>query len=382
MARKNRISVPDGIYHVTTRIAHGAMLLKSDAIKGRVVGAMYKTAAFSGVELYAWCVMDNHIHMLVHVPNVPKQYHIKSDIEPPSYAFGMRPAECRTPIWSEDDDAPIAVHPRPPLEFTLPDEELLRRIRIYYDTKTAEKMLQRWETAAAAGAAYLVEEEKERYLRRMYNISQFMKTFKERVTRMFNEDYGHKGALWQGRFYSGLVENVSEVLSIVAAYIEYNPVKAKLTSTPSLWRWNSFSTAMGEGESANQCRKMYEKMLGLKWPQAKAKMEAIFADKLPDDLSAEKLQSICDCYDDEAAKEKYYRLHERKSDDDRKKPWKRPVRASQAMRVTLKIFRGAFIGSVEFALRTIISLPPGYPMHKTRSAKRCKALDWQEPMVA
>ena len=26
MARKNRISVPNGIYHVTTRIAHGAML--------------------------------------------------------------------------------------------------------------------------------------------------------------------------------------------------------------------------------------------------------------------------------------------------------------------------------------------------------------------
>ena len=59
----------------------------------------------------------------------------------------------------------------------------------------------------------MAEEEKERYFRRMYNISQFMKTFKERVTKMFNEDYGHKGALWQGRFYSGLVENISQVLS-------------------------------------------------------------------------------------------------------------------------------------------------------------------------
>ena len=130
MARKNRISVPNGIYHVTTRIAHGAMLLKSDAVKERVVSAMYKTAAFSGVELYAWCVMDNHIHMLVHVPNVPKQYRINPDIDPPSYAFGMRPAECRIPIWSKDDDVPITALPRPPLEFKLPDEELLRRIRI------------------------------------------------------------------------------------------------------------------------------------------------------------------------------------------------------------------------------------------------------------
>ena len=230
MARKNRISVPNGIYHVTTRIAHGAMLLKSDAVKERVVSAMYKTAAFSGVELYAWCVMDNHIHMLVHVPNVPKQYRVNPDIDPPSYAFGMRPAECRIPIWSKDDDVPITALPRPPLEFKLPDEELLRRIRILYDAKTAEKKLNSWNAAIATGASYVVEEEKERYFRRMYNISQFMKTFKERVTKMFNEDYGHKGALWQGRFYSGLVENISQVLSIVAAYIDYNPVKDNIIS--------------------------------------------------------------------------------------------------------------------------------------------------------
>ena len=382
MARKNRISVPNGIYHVTTRIAHGAMLLKSDAVKERVVSAMHKTAAFSGVELYAWCVMDNHIHMLVHVPNVPKQYRVNPDIDPPSYAFGMRPAECRIPIWSKDDDVPIKALPRPPLEFKLPDEELLRRIRILYDAKTAEKKLNNWNAAIATGVSYIVEEEKERYFRRMYNISQFMKTFKERVTKMFNEDYGHKGALWQGRFYSGLVENTSQVLSIVAAYIDYNPVKARLTSTPSAWRWNSFSTAMGDGDLANKCRKMYERMLGLKWPEAKTKMEAIFADKLPDDLSAEKLQTICDYYDDESAKAEYYREHPHQSNDEKTKPWKRQIRASQAIRVTLKIFKGAFIGSVEFALKTIMSLPTDYPMHKTRSAKRCRALDWREPIVA
>lgn len=382
MARKNRISVPNGVYHVTTRIAHGAMLLKNDTIKERVVSAMYKTAAFSGVELYAWCVMDNHIHMLVYVPNVPKEYRVNPEIDPPSYAFGMRPAECRIPIWSKDEDVPITLLPRPPIGFKLPDEELLRRIRILYNTKTAERMLNRWTAAISSGARYLVDEEKDRYFRRMYNISQFMKTFKERVTRMFNDDYGHKGALWQGRFYSGLVENTSNVLSIVAAYIDYNPVKAKLTSTPNSWRWSSFSTALGEGDIANQCRKMYEKMLGLKWPEAKAKMEAIFNDKLPDNLSEDQLRSICDYYDEESAKVEYYREHDRKQDDDEIRPWKRSIRASQAIRVNLRIFKGAFIGSVEFALKTIMSLPTDYPMHKTRSAKRCKALDWCEPIVA
>ena len=100
---------------------------------------------------------------------------------------------------------------------------------------------------------------------------------------------------------------------------------------------------MGEGDAARQCRKMYEKMLGLKWPEAKAKMEAIFADKLPEDLSAEKLQTICDYYDDESAKAEYYREHPYQSTDEKTKPWKRQIRASQAIRVTLKIFKGAFM---------------------------------------
>ena len=33
MARKNRVSVYDGVYHVTTRIANRAMLLEPDEVK-------------------------------------------------------------------------------------------------------------------------------------------------------------------------------------------------------------------------------------------------------------------------------------------------------------------------------------------------------------
>ena len=37
MARKNRVSVYDGVYHVTTRIANRAMLLKPDEVKERLM---------------------------------------------------------------------------------------------------------------------------------------------------------------------------------------------------------------------------------------------------------------------------------------------------------------------------------------------------------
>ena len=40
MARKNRVTVPDGVYHVTARVAHGAMLLRDDKVKDRIFGTL------------------------------------------------------------------------------------------------------------------------------------------------------------------------------------------------------------------------------------------------------------------------------------------------------------------------------------------------------
>ena len=66
MARKNRVTVPDGIYHVTARVAHRAMLLMDERVKDRICGWIRDVARFSGVEVYSYCVMDNHLHLLVH----------------------------------------------------------------------------------------------------------------------------------------------------------------------------------------------------------------------------------------------------------------------------------------------------------------------------
>ena len=60
MARKNRVSVYDGVYHVTTRIANRAMLLKPDEVKERLMKWIVSVANFSGVEVWGFTVMDNH----------------------------------------------------------------------------------------------------------------------------------------------------------------------------------------------------------------------------------------------------------------------------------------------------------------------------------
>ena len=46
--------------------------------------------------------MDNHLHLIVHVPPVPKEYWLDANEEPAAYAFGMRPPECRVPLWNGD----------------------------------------------------------------------------------------------------------------------------------------------------------------------------------------------------------------------------------------------------------------------------------------
>ena len=104
--------MPDAIYHVTTRIAHGAMLLVDDVVKEKIMWIIYGTALFAGVDVYACCVMDNHLHILVHVPRVPETLWTEEGCEPDAYAFGMRPPECRRPMWPRPQKV-TAPRPKP-----------------------------------------------------------------------------------------------------------------------------------------------------------------------------------------------------------------------------------------------------------------------------
>ena len=385
MARRNRVSVPDAVYHITTRIAHRALLLVGDGVKDAVFRMIYDVALFSGVEVFACCVMENHLHLLVHVPRVPAEYWTDEAAEPDAYAFGMRPPERRRPMWPGSGDGAVPP-PRPALGFLLDDGELLRRLAGIYGGERAERRVEGWRALEEAGCAARAQADRERLCRRMYNVSQFMKTLKERITGLFNSPrggVGHAGALWEGRFRSGVVERSERVMAVVAGYVEYNPVKAGIAESPAAWRWSSYSCALGDGPLAGTCRRMYERMLGCPWGEARARMEAIFADRLPDDLSPESLREICEHYAEMDARRRRGSAVEGPGvADGGGEPAEEShprVRASQAIRVTLRVFGGAFIGSAEFARRTLSLLPRGFPAPGTRSARMCAALLWELP---
>lgn len=286
MARKNRVSVLNGFYHITTRIVNRELWFSNPALKDLIVGWLYGIAEFSGVELLAWCVMNNHLHLFVRIPPVPKKYWLDPNVEPASYAFGMRPLECRQPLWTSGDNPHMPVHGlRPPTDFTLSDEEMLSRLlALYGDEKRVAAIRRDWESKRGEGDDAAVEAVKDGYCRRMYNLSQFMKTLKERISQNINRTAKHVGHVFEERFHSSLIEADGSVQLFVSLYIDYNPYKAHLARDGQFYQWSSFGQACGHGPHAKECQAAYEKIWGRPWKEVREAILTVFRSRLPEGL--------------------------------------------------------------------------------------------------
>ena len=186
--RRPRIKVDgEGFYHVVSRIG-GRRFLINDAEKGVLLGMIRAAAIFSGVELYTYAVMSNHFHLLVRVPR-------KQEVS---------------------------------------DKELLRRMEALYGTPKFLKVLEKWEKWTTKKQEGRVEAEKARLRARMYDLSQFCKTFKETYTQDYNKRHDNTGTIWEGRFKSILLEGSWRTLMTVAGYIHLNPVRAEMVAQPEL----------------------------------------------------------------------------------------------------------------------------------------------------
>lgn len=67
--RKPRHLEIDAIYHVTARINRRAMELAPPFIKELLISIIKRAAKKYTFELFAWAIMDNHIHLLIHPLN-------------------------------------------------------------------------------------------------------------------------------------------------------------------------------------------------------------------------------------------------------------------------------------------------------------------------
>jgi len=201
--RYHRIKLEEAAtYHVMSRVIEHRFIF-GDVAKNYMSGLMRRLEVFSGCQVRTYSFLDNHFHILLHVPE----------------------------------------------RVVVSDDEVKRRARVLYGKKKYALMERDWEIWEEQGQVERVREQLDKFRVRMYDLSQFMKTFKQRLSIYYNAKSGRKGAgpLWNDRYKSVLVEENEYSQVVVAAYIDLNPVRAGIVKDPKGYRWSGYAEAVARG---------------------------------------------------------------------------------------------------------------------------------------
>lgn len=198
--RRLLVSGEPAVYHVMSRTAFRLPQF-GDMEKEIFTRMLFQQAAFAGIDVLAYCIMSNHVHLLVWVPPVD----------------------------------------------SLPDGVLLERYGHYYGHQKTPRSTYSIEELKAILQEDGPEAEiaRRRILSRMGDLSAFMRELKQRFTIWYNQRHENSGTIWAARYKSLLVEASAESLSRVAAYIDLNPVRAGLVDDPKNYRWCGYASALG-----------------------------------------------------------------------------------------------------------------------------------------
>ena len=197
------------IYHCVSRVVDRQRVF-GPAEKEQFAYFMRIYEKFCQVRILTYCVMSNHIHILVEIPEVP---------------------EDRGRSWS--------------------DEEFLKHISClyfgdYYGAISNELKELRKQGRHAEAVAF-----RDRFFARMWDLSAFMHDLKLRFAKWFNKEHGRDGVLWSENFKSVLVES-GHAARTVGAYIDLNPVRAGIVKDPKDYRWSGYAEAVSGEKRARE----------------------------------------------------------------------------------------------------------------------------------
>ncbi|MCH8474115.1 MAG: transposase [Opitutales bacterium] len=230
--RKERIKVRGqrALYHVMSRTVNGEIFF-SDEEKEAMRRMLFKVAGFCGVKILTYCLMGNHFHVLVEVPD----------------GSGIK----------------------------LDDGELLRRYRMLHGEDGVLRKSER-----ARKYAPNTPEQVERTLKdggeeaekmraslraRMHDLSAFVKIYKQQVSIWYNANHDRYGPLWSDRFKSVLVQGSGTALLVMAAYIDLNPVRAGLAEDPRDYAFSGYGEGEKEGEPQARLVDILRGLRGDEW---------------------------------------------------------------------------------------------------------------------
>ena len=149
-------------YHLMSRANDRRFLFEGGKVKDKIIDSLRRAAEFSGVRPRAYTTLDNHFHIVVTVDRT---------------------------------QGPV------------PEEEVIRRVGVLHGEKAALRLGRRWQHLREKGLEKQVEEELGSYRRRMNDISEFIKTFKEHVNVWYKRSRAYCGSLWSGRFTSTIIQD-------------------------------------------------------------------------------------------------------------------------------------------------------------------------------
>lgn len=204
--RRLRI-LPEGGYfvHVTSRAARQAFLF-GETEKTAFLELARRWADFSGISILTHCLMDNHFHLLLWVPERRE----------------------------------------------IPHAEILARLSGVWSEEKVACWEETWGKLGMDGKKALEVS----VTGRMWDLPEYMRVLKQNFTRWYNRRSGKKGTFWDCRYRSVVVEDNPLALLSVAAYIDLNPVRAGLVDDPVKYGWSGYGEACGGGERSQK---------GLEW---------------------------------------------------------------------------------------------------------------------
>ena len=215
--RHARLIESSRCYHLISRLAHRAFFLDDDE-KTRAVELLRRVEEFSGVIVLAYAMMSNHFHIFIYVPD---------------------PEE-------------------------LDDEEILRRIGVLYRDASLSQVLGEWtrlkneeermfeHSRPTEACVSRFREYRKSFVRRMWNSSEFMRTYKQHFTMSFNGRHDHHGTMFEGRYHERNHKPDEAVMWRISAYIDTNACEAGIVSRPEDYEWCSFAAAVKGDEKARR----------------------------------------------------------------------------------------------------------------------------------
>jgi REP element-mobilizing transposase RayT len=222
------------IYHCISRVVgRGFVLEVNEREHFRMLMRMCEK--FTGCRVLSYCLMSNHFHILLEVPPMPEGGISDEEL---FRRLGVFYGEAQVAEIAKEMEDAAAVRARG--EFELPP----------VDGEGVPLAPEQEVAMAKRQAARRVAEIGRRYTRRMHDLSEFMKSLLERFTKWFNRTHSRSGTLWEERFKSVIVES-GVAARTMAAYIDLNPVRAGMVKDPADYRWSSYGEAVGGGKKGD-----------------------------------------------------------------------------------------------------------------------------------